>query len=171
MPDGAVEAVRSGAWRDVRPRPLAYLATVAALGDVTTTLLVLLHGQELNSWLQFLAAVHPAIAMAYFLLYTGALTAVTWLSFGWLSTFCGVYLVGVMGMAALNNLLLWTGAIDVSLYALAPLEEAVVFGAVGPVVAVLALAAAWRLHGIPPRELAGLAAYVIVTAGASHVLV
>lgn len=110
MGQSAVEAFRDGSWREISASALAILAAIAVLADVLTTAHILYSPSywEGNRMLARLADIDPAVALAVFAGYCSLYLAVTWLSFGWLSTATGAFLVISMGIGGINNLLLFS---------------------------------------------------------------
>jgi hypothetical protein len=159
-------ALREGTWRRVSGGWLARLAAVAVVADVLTTAYIFYapaYG-ETNLLLAWLSEVHPALSVAVFAGYSLVHLAIAWLSLGWFSPVVGTFLVVVMGLAGLNNLVLFgTG---MTLYSVFGVPATLVVHAIKPAIGIaLGLVIARRRGPLPWHEVA-----VLLTPGVAVVL-
>lgn len=164
MEQSVVAAVRDGSWREFSVDGLAVLATIAAVGDVTTTAYILYSPEywEGNLLLATLVDVGASVTLAVFASYALLLLVGAWLSFGWFSDVLAGLLVGSMGIGGLNNLVLFLT--DVAIYTRIGISHAVAIHVINPFLGfVLGLAVATRRGALPWREVS-----LVVCVGVGH---
>lgn len=164
-------SLREGTWRRVSGGLLARLAAVAVLVDVLTTAYIFYapaYG-ETNLLLAWIAEVHPALSVAVFVGYCFVHLAIGWLSLGWLSPVVGTFLVVAMGVASLNNLVLFgTGT---TLYSGFGVSTTLAVHVIKPAIGIaLGLAIARRRGPLPWHEVAVLLLPGVVLVGATLLL-
>lgn len=148
---GALDKLRDGGWRRVDGGPLAAAATGAVALDVVTThrILATPSYEEFNAVVAGVGGGDPALGAAYLALQGGALAALTWLSLGWLSTFCATFALASHGLGGgLSNLLLFAGG--EGLYGHLPVAGSAAYALPDLLGVVAGLAVAAAADGSPP---------------------